>query len=139
MESKIENLVKIFTVPNAECVWAVDPKYDRCKRKPLLNSNPFPSSKKKKATVTATTQDSLLFSQHGSPLFPQHNISVLCLTLSLSLNQQSSIMYSASTIKSVYKPPLPRSPIRLRPSHAAHSSNSIALQTPPGSFFFFKP
>ncbi|KAG5030506.1 hypothetical protein JHK85_014488 [Glycine max] len=36
-------------------------------------------------------------------------------------------------MKSMYKPPLPRSPIRLRPSHAVHSSNSIALQTPPGS------
>ena len=97
-----------------------------------FNSNPFPSSIKnnKRETATATTRHSLLF--------PQHNISVLCFTLYLSLSlsqpttQQS--MYAASTMKSMYKPPLPRSPIRLRPSHAVHSSNSIALQTPPGSF-----
>ncbi|TKY75322.1 RING/U-box superfamily protein [Spatholobus suberectus] len=42
-------------------------------------------------------------------------------------------MYSASTMKSMCKPPLPRSPMRLRPPHAIHSSNSTTLQTPPGS------
>ncbi|ESW08010.1 hypothetical protein PHAVU_009G010900 [Phaseolus vulgaris] len=39
-------------------------------------------------------------------------------------------MYSASTMR---KPPLPRSPLRLRPPHAVHSSDSFSLQTPPGS------
>ncbi|CAJ1973146.1 unnamed protein product [Sphenostylis stenocarpa] len=31
------------------------------------------------------------------------------------------------------KPPFPRSPLRLRPPQAVHSSNSFSLQTPPGS------
>ena len=45
-----------------------------------FNSNPFPSSIKnnKRETATATTRHSLLF--------PQHNISVLCFTLYLSLS-----------------------------------------------------
>ncbi|WVZ19052.1 hypothetical protein V8G54_006374 [Vigna mungo] len=39
-------------------------------------------------------------------------------------------MYSTSTMN---KPPLPRSPSRLRPPQALRSSNSFSLQTPPGS------
>ncbi|QCE16754.1 hypothetical protein DEO72_LG11g3773 [Vigna unguiculata] len=39
-------------------------------------------------------------------------------------------MYSASTMN---KPPLPRSPSRLRPPQVLRSSNSFSLQTPPGS------
>ncbi|KAL2346182.1 hypothetical protein Fmac_000182 [Flemingia macrophylla] len=42
-------------------------------------------------------------------------------------------MYSASTMKSMYKPPLPRSPTRLRQPQPIHSSNAASLQTPPGS------
>ncbi|XP_027356998.1 uncharacterized protein LOC113866315 [Abrus precatorius] len=40
---------------------------------------------------------------------------------------------AASTMKSICKPPLPRSPMRLRPRHSFHSSNTTSLQTPPGS------
>ncbi|RDX75043.1 hypothetical protein CR513_45127, partial [Mucuna pruriens] len=39
-------------------------------------------------------------------------------------------MYSASNM---CKPPLPRSPLRLRPPQAFHSSTALSLQTPPGS------
>ncbi|XP_028765075.1 uncharacterized protein LOC114723094 [Neltuma alba] len=42
-------------------------------------------------------------------------------------------MYSVSKMKSDRKPPLAKSPMRLRPRRVLRPSNSCSLQTPPGS------